>query len=740
MKDLSQKILGPIRKWFSDVFGTRTYLRYNEKEDRWRRVTGQILTLLTAVLGLVYLYWHWTHINWTIWYYSFTFFVAELTGLALFCFFSVNAWFLRYHAPDGITVERNYSVDVFIPVAGEPIEIVRDTVEAALKITFQNKQIYILDDKGRPEYRELAEHFGCGYFAREEHNDAKAGNLNYAIKRTKGDLILALDADQVPQSQIIDKLIGYFKFPQVAFVQSKQNFKVPVGDPFGNSDRIFYNIMQSGKDNDNSAFSCGSGVMYRREALDDIGGFSTWNLVEDVHTSMRLHERGWRSVYYNHSLTTGTAPDNIYGVYRQRRQWAADSLRIEFWDNPFRFCHRGLTLKQRLQYFHLGFVYLVAAFIMPLFFITPIACLLVQEFILTASVHDYVLHRFPYFLSMSLAYGIINYPTPYMKAFQMWTGLFPVFIQATFIALFSSKKKPTYRVNPKPTGTSIVKRPWLAVLPQLAIILSGLFAVFYSFLIGAPFWDFFLLNTLWIIWSVWTLSGICKAALKKHKWPKKEDMPEKAPSFLSGMGELAITCIVTIAVTVFFITVDSSKVNSFMSNLRLQVLETIDIEKYIPQKKEDDIVEKMMARMGPIEDYDAPRKVPVQQPEQENLKASVISEQDQNQSTKSVPGKMEAAPELKKKEQAWVIQVKSERNPEKAEKCKEMLLDAGFQAFISPAKIKENSWMRVRVGYFASRDEAQKVSIRIKRIRSVPQDPHWILKRIEWKREAVNGG
>ena len=67
--------------------------------------------------------------------------------------------------------------------------------------------------------------------------------------------------------------------------------------------------MQAGKDTDNAAFSCGSGVIYRRKALEEIGGFSTWNLVEDVHTSMLLHDRGWRSIYYNYPLTKGTAPD-----------------------------------------------------------------------------------------------------------------------------------------------------------------------------------------------------------------------------------------------------------------------------------------------------------------------------------------------------------------------------------------------------------------------------------------------
>ncbi len=313
----------------------------------------------------------------------------------MFCFFSLNAWFLRYHAPEGGAAKTSFSLDIFIAVAGEPIEIVKETVEAAVRIDFKNKRVYILDDKADDRCKALAEQNGCEYFARPEHDHAKAGNLNYAFSRTQGDLILALDADQVAKPEIMRRVVGYFELPKIAFVQTKQDFLVPGGDPFGNTDRIFYNVMQSGKDNDNSAFSCGSGVVYRRKALEEINGFSTWNIVEDVHTSMRLQERGWRSVYYNHPMTKGTAPTDIYGVYRQRRQWAADSLRILFWDNPFG--HKGLTFKQKLQYTHLGFVYLVAAFAMPFFYVTPIVALFSGKFVLTAPVSSYVIHRFPYF-------------------------------------------------------------------------------------------------------------------------------------------------------------------------------------------------------------------------------------------------------------------------------------------------------------------------------------------------------
>lgn len=575
---LTNRIFRAIKKWCSDVLGTGKHLRYLEKEDRRRRLAGQFLTIVSIAMGIIYLVWHWQHINWDAWYYSFPFFLAELTGLVLFSFFAFNAWFLRFHAPEGVGFEGVFSVDVFIPVAGEPVELVRKTIEAALQIDYQNKRVHLLDDKEDEQYKILAEAKGCVYFARKDHSDAKAGNLNYALQQTEGNLILVLDADQVPHPQIVNHLIGYFKIPKIAFVQTKQDFEVPVSDPFGNSDRIFYNVMQSGKDNDNAAFSCGSGVMYRRAALQEIGGFSTWNIVEDVHTSMLLHERGWRSVYYNYPLTKGTAPIDLYGVYNQRKQWAADSLRILFWDNPF--LHKGLTFKQKLQYFHLGFVYLVAAFIMPFFFITPFLALLTQEFVLTAPVPSYVLHRFFYFIAMSLAYGVLNYPTPYMKPFQMWTGLFPVFIQATWIAIRSRKKKPEYRVNAKPLGLPKYRSPWTTVFPQLGIILLALFSIGYGFVSRNIGWDFYLLNSVWAIWSIWTMSGICLAAVRKHKWPDENTIKDiRSPSFLYQTKELSLTVILSLSVLVFFTFWDTAGRDQFFSRLHLKVLRTRSLEK-----------------------------------------------------------------------------------------------------------------------------------------------------------------
>ena len=176
---MAQGTLQAIKKWWSDVLGTRVYFRFGEKEDRKRRLAGQFLTFITVGLGFWYLLWHFDFINWGFWY-SFVFFLAELIGLILFEFFAINAWFLRFHSPQGVLFEKPFSVDIFITVAGEPVELLKETVEAAVQIDYPDKKVYVLDDKGNIEYQRIAEKFRCGYFAREDHSDeiGKSTRLN----------------------------------------------------------------------------------------------------------------------------------------------------------------------------------------------------------------------------------------------------------------------------------------------------------------------------------------------------------------------------------------------------------------------------------------------------------------------------------------------------------------------------------------------------------------------------------
>lgn len=518
-KGAGSTILLGLLNFCNDFFGKRPHNRYREREDRRRRTAGQIFLVGNVGFGLLYLAWFLSVLNWSVWYISVPFLVAEFAGLVTATYFAIIIRYPRYHRPEGISWDQTPSVDVLITTYGEPLTVLERTLTAVVRIDYPRKQVYVLDDAASVGVRMLAEQNGCHYVARADHSNDKAGNLNYGLAQTQGEFILTLDADQMPDKEIIKRLVNYFKFPQVGFVQSAQSFVLPEGDPFGNSDELFYRVMQPGKDNDNSAFSCGSGVIYRRTALESVGGFSTWNLVEDVHTSMKIHAKGWKSIYHNHPLTTGTAPADIYGAYQQRQQWATDSLRLLFWDSPFK--HAGLTVKQKLQYFQIGFVYLASGFMMPIYFLIPSWSLLTGQFLVIGSVLDYAFYRGVYFLFTLLALVTLEHPADSRKPYKIWAGLFTVFIKATINALRSRQNKPRYVVNKKlPDNPGLLQR-FKAILPQLAIILLTIVSIAYGFEQTTLPSGLFFVNALWGFWVIWSLSGICLGALKRKTFHRQ---------------------------------------------------------------------------------------------------------------------------------------------------------------------------------------------------------------------------
>lgn len=503
-----------IRDWLDDLLGRKEYHRYLEKETRKERIMGQLLAMLTVVSALSYMVWFFIHANWEHWYAFVPFALAEMSFFFLFFLWAHLLWSRRHHSPKAVPPGADLGVDIFIPVCREPPEVVEPTLAAAAGIDYENRKIHVLDDGEDERIRELAEKYNLFYIRRPTHENRKAGNLNFALSRTEGELILILDADQVARPEIIRKIVGYFSLPHIGFVQTAQSFRLPENDPWGNSDTVFYKAMQAGKDYDNSAISCGSGVMYRRKALEEIGGFSEWNLVEDLHTSMRFHEKGWHTVYHDNSYTTGSAPVDVMSQVRQRWQWSVDSLRILFWDNPLK--HADLKWKQRLQYFHFGYHYLVFGLFLPVFFILPIWALFTHNFMLATPVWKYVLARLPYFLAQMASNKLLTEKVHSFKAFQAQAELFAANFHGIFVALANRNSIPVYTVTSKIALSTDFLPRLLKCMPHVVLVALSTAAIIHGLLtIRGDFW-FLAVN---VFWCAWTISLLWKFIVLSL-WPR----------------------------------------------------------------------------------------------------------------------------------------------------------------------------------------------------------------------------
>lgn len=245
-----------------------------------------ILAAITALWGAYYLYWRYTSsLNFDTLWLALILVLAETYSFADTLFFMLMMWKpARREAPPPPPAA---SVDVYIVTYNEPVELLRLTADAATRIDWDDKHVYILDDGARPAMKALADELGCGYITRDEEwsgkpHHAKAGNINNALLQTTGEFILVLDSDQIPAPGIIKNTLGYFSDPKLAFVQTPQYYyNLPPGDPFASDAPLFYGPILQGKDGWNAASFCGSNAIMRREALMQLGLSGFVKEVED---------------------------------------------------------------------------------------------------------------------------------------------------------------------------------------------------------------------------------------------------------------------------------------------------------------------------------------------------------------------------------------------------------------------------------------------------------------------------
>ncbi len=244
-------------------------------------------------------------------------------------------------------------IDVYVCTYDEPIEVVAATLAGCRALTYPHTT-YLLDDGRRPEMAELAQTAGAEYMTRPDNSHAKAGNINAALPRTEGELVLMLDADHVPMPDALDALVGYFDDERVALVQSPHDFfnhdsvqHYVVGR---HEQSLFYRVICPGKDRHGAAYWCGSAAVLRRAALLEIGGVATETIAEDFHTTIRLQRHGWTSRYHDEVLVQGLAPHDLDGYLLQRDRWARGNLAVfTLPESPLRA--RELRPIQRFSYF-----------------------------------------------------------------------------------------------------------------------------------------------------------------------------------------------------------------------------------------------------------------------------------------------------------------------------------------------------------------------------------------------------
>lgn len=436
----------------------------------------RLLVVAFVVASLWYLSWRLGTINPAAPAFSWLIYGAEVFGFATALLHVFMCWRLTVRrAPPA---RLDVTVDVFVPTYNESVDLVRKTLLAARGMDHPHRT-WLLDDGRRPEMRALAAQLGCEYLERGDNLHAKAGNLNHALKYSSGELIAIFDADHAPRRDFLAKTLGYFENPKVAFVQTPQDFynldsyqhrRGGAGRTVWTEQSLFFRVIQRGKDYWNAAFFCGSCAVIRRSALEEIGGFATGTITEDLHTSLRIHAKGHESVYHAEPLAFGLAPESIQPFLAQRVRWGQGAMHV--WRTEGILTHRGLSLAQRLNYFASVLTYF-DGWQKAIFYLAPVVVLLSGVLPINASMTDFLIHFAPFclltfwvFEEVARGYGRSLFIEQYNMA------RFAAFAWATLAWIAPTMK---FRVTAK--GAPAVRGAIRLTFPQCSVLALNVLAV-----------------------------------------------------------------------------------------------------------------------------------------------------------------------------------------------------------------------------------------------------------------------
>jgi len=311
-------------------------------------------------------------------------------------------------------------VDILIATYNEEEAILERTIAGALATCHPATRVWVLDDGRRPWLAALCARLGVRYLTRADNRHAKAGNINAALKvlaalKDKPDFVAVLDADFVPHRDFVQRALALFHDPKVGLVQTPQHFFNPdpiqhnlgIGSAYPDEQRFFFDHIQPARDAWGIAFCCGTSSVMRWQGLMAIGGFPTDSVTEDFLITLRLQEKGYRTVYLNEPLTEGLAPEGLGEYITQRGRWCLGLIQIVRGPTG-PFARNGLRLVDRLGLID-SFLYWATTYPFRL------ACLLVPLLywflgisVVDASVPGVIGHFLPYFAAVLVVLNWIS--------------------------------------------------------------------------------------------------------------------------------------------------------------------------------------------------------------------------------------------------------------------------------------------------------------------------------------------
>jgi len=328
------------------------------------------------------------------WTLEWIFLIGILLGLVRLVFVGSLAFgqWLRSRRRERLHAGSDYTpfVSILVPAYNEEL-VIENTIRSLLASDYPDYEIIVIDDGSQDHTGYVVNyHFGSNERVRllTVENGGKATALNTGLRHARGEIVIALDADTVFAPETLGALTHRFYDKTLGAIAG--NAKV------GNRVNIVtrWQALEyiTSQNMDRRAFASlncitvvpGAVGAWRKDLLDNVGGFPSDTLAEDQDLTLRIRRLGYRIGYEETAVAWTEAPHNLRSLAKQRFRWAYGTLQC-MWK------HRDALLRPR--YGALGFVAMPNVWIFQILFplISPVMDLMLV-YVVVASAWDWWQH------------------------------------------------------------------------------------------------------------------------------------------------------------------------------------------------------------------------------------------------------------------------------------------------------------------------------------------------------------
>ncbi|KAG2473992.1 MAG: Glycosyl transferase family protein [Nitrosopumilales archaeon] len=330
------------------------------------------------------------------------FIIAAIVITAYTCnFYYLACLATRRHDKHNIVPFNAPSITIQLPIYNEKYVAAR-LLNSVCELDYpkENMRIMVLDDS-TDDTVEILENlvndykskgFLIEHMRRGTRKGYKAGALKHAMKTTDSEFVAIFDADFIPPKWFLKKAVPYFAKARIGLIQCRWGH---INENYSGITQVqalsldfHFLIEQKAKSNSHLFMNFnGTAGIWRRECIEDAGGWHTATLVEDLDLSYRAQMKGWKCLFLPDIVVDAELPVQMNAAKRQQFRWAKGSIQCAVKLLGDIIIKRSIAFEAKIQ----AFIQLTRHIVFPLMLIQFLAL----PILLAADLNLYIITFIP---------------------------------------------------------------------------------------------------------------------------------------------------------------------------------------------------------------------------------------------------------------------------------------------------------------------------------------------------------